>query len=554
MTRGSTRYSLASVDDPTSYSYSKEKRKCGRNVIYSICVIISIILIVIAALLVAALIRALMLEVPSYVHPSTMEQIMQLPNMSSSTFLNLPSILGMALTFPTITNSSGSYDPVVFRGFREFLVHSFPNVFSSSNVEVHDSFPSFLLTVQGSGENATANSFLLLGHMDVVPVDASAWDDDPFSGKWLDKETEGGGFVYGRGAIDDKLSVVAILCALDELIASGWSPNSTFYIAFGHDEEVGGEYGARRLANFLESKGVKDLLFILDEGMPILEGAIAGLEVPVAIIGVTEKGWMDIRVEATGVAGHSSIPPLSQATHALATAIHNLHSSPHPVFLNDGPEEHLLLAVAPKSSWPQRLALSNPWLFRNMISAVFSRKRETDAMQRTTTATTIISGGVKDNVVPGTAWALVNHRVHPSESLEEVVRHDISAINDDNINVTVLDSRAPHPISPYGASSPAFSLLASVALRVCPEAVPAPGVLVANTDTRHYLQFSRSVYRAMPYLLTPQDLAGIHGNNERISAANVWRAAQYYHTLIMAADLGLANSHYSQAGRGGREL
>ncbi|KAA0202593.1 hypothetical protein HAZT_HAZT005107 [Hyalella azteca] len=419
-----------------------------------------------------------MLEVPSYVHPSTMEQIMQLPNMSSSTFLNLPSILGMALTFPTITNSSGSYDPVVFRGFREFLVHSFPNVFSSSNVEVHDSFPSFLLTVQGSGENATANSFLLLGHMDVVPVDASAWDDDPFSGKWLDKETEGGGFVYGRGAIDDKLSVV-----------------------------VGGEYGARRLANFLESKGVKDLLFILDEGMPILEGAIAGLEVPVAIIGVTEKGWMDIRVEATGVAGHSSIPPLSQATHALATAIHNLHSSPHPVFLNDGPEEHLLLAVAPK-----------------------------------------------DNVVPGTAWALVNHRVHPSESLEEVVRHDISAINDDNINVTVLDSRAPHPISPYGASSPAFSLLASVALRVCPEAVPAPGVLVANTDTRHYLQFSRSVYRAMPYLLTPQDLAGIHGNNERISAANVWRAAQYYHTLIMAADLGLANSHYSQAGRGGREL
>ncbi|KAF2350099.1 Peptidase M20 [Trinorchestia longiramus] len=392
-----SKYSMAPGEDSNSYdSIEKNKSYCQKHYIAcTILVVLLLFLVVLGGLLLVAFIRALLLKVPSYVDETTMEQIRQLPNLSSSTFKNLPALLGMALTFPTIANHSGYYEHEPFRGFREFLEKSFPNVFTSTIVEVDERFPSFLLTVQGSGANTSLNSFLLLAHMDVVPVDASAWHDDPFSGKWVDREN--GGYVYGRGAIDDKLSVVAILCALDELLGTGWSPNSTFYVAFGHDEEVSGNFGAGEIAKILESKGVHDLFFILDEGMPVMQGFMDGFDVPAALIGVSEKGLLDLRVEATGVAGHSSMPPHHQAIHSLATAIHNLHSSPHPVF-QGGPEQEMLLALAPKSSWPLRLALSNPWLFSPLISSVMAGKRETDAVQRTTTATTIIQSGNKVRV------------------------------------------------------------------------------------------------------------------------------------------------------------
>lgn len=549
-------YSITHDDSLSSYS-NKSCMRCSKwRACCTVCALFLIVLSVVGGLLLAAFVRALTLKVPEYVDESKMLQILQQPNMSSENFLKLPLILGTSLTFPTITNSTGNYDPDVFQQFWNHLKNTFTNVFTSEVVQMEESFPSFLLTVQGSNINSSVGSFLLLAHLDVVPVEEESWTGDPFSGEYRKEEDDDGGYVYGRGAIDDKLSVVAILCALDELLGSGWTPNITFYIAFGHDEEVGGLQGAARLASLLEAKGVRDLFFILDEGMPIVEGVISGVDVPVATIGVTEKGWIDVEVSASGVAGHSSIPPHQQATHALASALHRLHGDPQPAMMGTGPEEDMLIAIAPKSSWPVRLVLSNTWLFRPLISAVLASGRETDAMQRTTTATTIIRAGVKDNVVPGTAWALINHRVHPGQTLDEVVQHDIDAIADELINVTVVGSREAHPVSPYGPDAPAFSLIAATVQKFYPDAVPAPSLLLANTDTRHYLQFSDSVYRFMPYQLTPQDIAGIHGHNERVSAGNVWRAAQFFHSLILSADMGewQGEAGSSDVSSPGREL
>ena len=311
------------------------------------------------------------------------------------------------------------------------------------------------------------------------------------------EEETGEQFVWGRGAIDDKHSVVGILQALDTMLAREERPARTFYIALGHDEEVGGKRGAREIAVRLEQlleEHQEKLDFLLDEGMTVMEGVIPGMEDPVVYIGVVEKGWTMLNLRVEGEQKHSSTPPRQSATGVLARAISSLEQHRSPARFSEGPEYDTMTYLAPHMTFLYKLALSNLWIFHQIVSSVFAGQfrilpstksnntlfsgtgdSSLDAVQRTTTAVTVVRAGFKDNVVPGEASAIVNHRIHPSETLVDILSHDRKVIDDERVNITPIGYVPPPPVSPYSNDVTPFQIIANSALQVwkpcirCPE-------------------------------------------------------------------------------------
>ena len=276
-------------------------------------------------------------------------------------------------------------------------------------------------------------------------------------------------YIYGRGAIDDKHSVMGILQALEILLNQGKRPKRTFYIGLGHDEEIGGNHGAGHIAKRLESilnENEEQLDFLLDEGMTVMQGVVPGLDDPAIYIGVVEKGFAVLELSSEGEQKHSSTPPRQSATGILAKALSKLEENRSPSKFGSGPETDTMSYLAPHMGFIYKMALSNLWMFSDIVSNIFSNDPGTDAIQRTTTAITIVNAGFKDNVVPGEAKAIVNHRIHPTEDLDDIVAHDKKVINDERVSIDTKKYFPPTPISPYSNDVSQFQIIANSALQV----------------------------------------------------------------------------------------
>jgi len=367
--------------------------------------------------------------------------------------------------------------------------------------------------------------------------DLDQWDHQPFLGEVIDQG--GVQYVYGRGTVDDKHSVIGILQALQLILQDEGQPERSFYIGLGHDEEVGGEEGAAYIAAELQQRlhsRDEKLDFILDEGMFVNKGVIPGVEDPVIYIGVVEKGWTTLELSVSGAQGHSSAPPRQSTIGILSAAVVNLESNPHPAKFSEGPEYDSMSYLAPYATFVYKMALSNLWFFSNIISSILAGSKSTDAIQRTTTAVTIINGGFKENVLASSAKATVNHRIHPSSNLEEVLEHDRHVIGDDRVNIEVKGSFPPPAISSYSDTSIPFQIIANSAKQVFPEGRVIPGTLIGNTDTKHYLNLTDNIYRFTPAFLTANDTSRFHGFNERMSVANFAQVVGFYYRLMQNAD------------------
>jgi len=445
--------------------------------------------------------------------------------------------LGKAIQKKTISYSAQNKSLEALLELHELLKFEFPTVFESEYVQVSTiNEYSLLLEVQGS--TFTESPYLLLGHLDVVPEgNLDLWDHQPFLGQILQQDEVD--FVYGRGAIDDKHSVIGILQALALVLQDGGQPMRSFYIGLGHDEEVGGRDGAGFIAQELNKRVTEKkqkIEFILDEGMFVMKDVLPGQDDPVLYIGVVEKGYALVSLQVEGEQHHSSFPPSESTIGVLSQAIANLEKYPHKSKLSVGPEYDTFTYLAPSSSYLYKLVFSNLWLLKDLVSSILSKDYKTDAVQRTTTAVTIVKGGFKENVLPSEAEAIVNHRIHPTSNLEEVIEHDRWAIQDDRVKIEARDYTPPPPISPYSDDSIPFQIIANSALQVFPTGNIAPGTLMANTDTRHYLNFTSNIYRFSPAFITPNDTNRFHGINERISVHNFGQVVHFYHQLIRNSD------------------
>jgi carboxypeptidase PM20D1 len=435
--------------------------------------------------------------------------------------------LAAAVRIATVSHADRSQiDLAPFIEFAEFLRTRFPRV--HAQLQRTSIGPS--LVYHWPGEDPQAAPILLLAHMDVVPVEPGTedqWQHPPFAGARAE------GHVWGRGALDDKGSLMAQMEALEALLAAGFAPRRGLYFAIGHDEEIGGREGAVKIAAWLRAKNLR-FEFALDEGGAITEGIVASVRPPVATLMTAEKGYVSLRLRTRDAGGHSSRPPAQTAVGRLARAVARVQDSPFPARLTP-PVADMLQRLAPEMPLASRLAIANLWLFRDRVLASLARNPTTDAMIRTTTAPTLFHAGVKDNILPSEAQAVINFRILPGDSLQSVQEHVRRVVADDGVEIA-LDGEfgdEPSPIS--STDSDSFRLIESVVREQYPEAVIATGLVIGATDLRHYAGLYGQRFNFTPFRVRADDLNRIHGHNERIGAADYVRGIGFYARLIEAA-------------------
>jgi carboxypeptidase PM20D1 len=433
--------------------------------------------------------------------------------------------LSQALQIQTVSTEAATASPEALTGFRLFLERSFPRVHAQLKRE-EISGGSLLYTWQGADPSAPA--LLLTAHQDVVPVEAGSedkWSAPPFSGAIAN------GFVIGRGAIDDKGSLMAILEATERLLARGYRPRQTIYLGFGHDEERGGA-GAIAIAALLKQRGA-NVGLALDEGFAVLDGVIGGVNAPIAMIGVAEKGYASVELTATGSGGHSSMPSSDNAAVRISRAVERLAEHPFPARL-DGPTAAMFDGIAPYSDGTMRLALANRWLLATLVKRQLLASPDTAAAIRTTTAPTIVSAGTKDNVLPQSARAVINHRILPGDTVESVLAYDRKVIDDPKVQARALQP-AHDPSHPVSEGSTEYQRLASAIRASFPEAAVSPGLVLGATDGRHYEGLARAVLRFSPITMRKPDVMRFHGNDERIGIDDYMRSIDFYERLMSAS-------------------
>ena len=440
----------------------------------------------------------------------------------------MASRLGEALRIPTISHLEESQrDAEAFLSLHALLESQFPRVHKELERET---VSELSLLYRWEGREPGLAPVLLAAHTDVVPVEPGTeadWEHPAFSGA----VTEGA--IWGRGALDDKINVLAQLEAVESLLAEGFQPRRTIYLAFGHDEEVGGNRGAAVIAKQIASRG-ETLAFVLDEGGALTPGLVPGIEGNVAIVGVAEKGYVSFDLVAHGSGGHSSMPPRDQSVVILSHAISRIDANRPPARLTDATRS-MLETLAPESQFGARVLLANLWLFEPLLLRLAAFEPSANALVRSTTAPTLLSAGVKDNVVPGTARATVNYRILPGDSSAGIARHLDETIQDERVEIIPRPSfREPSRASTL--EGPAFNLLASIIRGAFPATVVTPYLVAGGTDARHYRDLSPNVYRFSPIPLRPGDRERLHGTGERISVDDYIEAVHFYRALIPNLD------------------
>lgn len=430
--------------------------------------------------------------------------------------------LSRAIQFRTVSNQDpAEFDAAQFAGLLEYIAERFPRVHAALRHERVNGY-SLLYTWPGSGGD---KPMVLLAHLDVVPVESGTedkWVEPPFSGAIAD------GYIWGRGALDDKGSAMAILEAVEHLLGAGFTPARTVYLAFGHDEEVSGRQGAAVMAQRLRERGV-EAEFVLDEGA-IVEGLVPGISAPVATLSVGEKGYASVELSVNGAGGHSSVPPSHTPIGALSAAVAALERNQMPADLGAAIDMTLEF-VGPEMPFAQRVVFANLWLFGPLVEQQMAKIPQTNASIRTTTAPTMFAAGVKDNILPVSARAVVNFRILPGDTVETVLAHVRKTINDPTIDVRILgEGTDPSPVSDPNA--PAFTRIAKAVRATFPGTVVSPILSLGATDARWYTVVSPNVYRFAPYRLRADDVSRIHGTNERIAVDDYVGMIRFYVELL----------------------
>jgi carboxypeptidase PM20D1 len=427
-----------------------------------------------------------------------------------------------ALSFRTVS-APGEFHPKAFTDLHQYLRQQFPLVHTKLERKV---VSEFSLLYRWKGSDPKAQPILLMSHLDVVPVpptEVPRWTHSPWSGDIAE------GYIWGRGAIDVKCGALSQLEAIEQLLSEGFRPKQDIYLAFGHDEEIGGNDGNLQIALILRQRQVR-FGFVLDEGGVIVEGAMPGLNSPLALVAVAEKGYATVRLSVDVEPGHSSMPPAHTAIGILAAAVTRLEQEQRPASFS-GPVGLMLDAIAPEMDFVPRVLLANKDVLSPILLRRFSQSPTLNAITRSTTAVTVIQGGQKENSLPGHAEALVNFRLLPGDSPELVLEHVRYVVDDKRINCELKSGALP-PSSISDPRSEDFLTLHRVIRQVFPDVIVAPGLAVVATDSRHFEGLAENIYRFMPVQLEADDLKRIHGIDERISVENYHRMVEFMRLLM----------------------
>jgi len=423
-------------------------------------------------------------------------------------------------------DEKGTPDPEAFKQLHQMLAETYPLVHQKLRREVvalPGEATGYSLLYIWQGSRADLEPVMLMAHQDVVSADPTEWTHPPFEGKIVD------GFIWGRGTLDIKNQLIGIMDAAEKLLQQGFRPERTILFGLGHDEETGGTNGCKVLGQELRKRGIH-LAGIVDEGGGIMAGLAAGVRGPVALVGVSEKGYLTVEFTVHDRPGHSSTPPKQTSIGILARALARLEAHPMPTHLRRlRPMYHGIGIAAPLYI---QVAFANVWLFGPLLKRWLVPKPEMNASIRTTTALTIINGGVEDNTIPAEAKAIVNFRLLPGDTIADVLWHVKKVIKDERVHFHPVEGKFNEalPVSPRDC--PAYKGLRKVSQQVFGNYPVAPFVMLGGTDCQHFVPVCDHIYRFTSVVMDERFMGLEHGIDERIPVEAMAMMVKFYAQLM----------------------
>ena len=409
-------------------------------------------------------------------------------------------------------------DEAEFEKFKSLLPRLFPLVYQRCELEMVN---SRAMLFRWRGES-TDNPTVLMSHFDVVSVVEELWDKPAFDGIVED------GYIWGRGVIDTKGSLNAILQAAEQLISDGFVPKSDIYFAFGGNEEVNGD-GAPAIVSLFAERGIVPSM-VLDEGGAVVEGVFPGMKSPCAVIGIAEKGMLNVEYVVNGGGGHSSAPRPNTPIDRLSTACVSLKKTPFKFTLTE-PTRQMFDTLGRRSTFVYRMIFANLWCFSPVLNLITKLSGgQINAIARTTLAFTQMEGSKGINVIPPYARMASNSRILPGETMETTLETIKRCVNDEKIEIKIINGMNPSVISRTDCEG--YERVKRAVCDTWTSAVASPFLMTACSDSRHWGRISDRVYRFSPFTLTNEEQATIHGNNERMTTDAVKRAVEFYIRLI----------------------
>ncbi len=405
-------------------------------------------------------------------------------------------------------------DEAEFKKLRELLPALYPTVFRKC--EATD-FQSRAILIRWEGESAGAPA-VFMAHYDVVPADEKGWDRPPFEAI-LEKDV-----IWGRGSIDTKVTVNGILFAAEHLMRRGFTPKHDIYFAFSGNEEIAGA-GANGIVDLFEEKGITPSI-VVDEGGAVVENVFPGVKAPCGVVGIGEKGLMNMEYKVKSQGGHASAPKPNTPTGILSKACCKVEAKPFKSHLTK-PAAEMFDTLGRHSSFLYRMIFANLRCFSGILDMICKRSGgELNALMRTTVAFTQMSGSSAPNVIPTEATMVSNIRLNPEDTVESAKAYIEKVIGDPRVILTVLDGENPSPVSRTDCE--AWEKIASAVASTWKGAIVTPYLMVQCSDSRHWGRISDKVYRFSAVDLTNEERATIHGNNERIRVDCAKRATEFY--------------------------
>ncbi len=420
----------------------------------------------------------------------------------------------------TVSSRGGSHDEAAFREFRALLPELYPTVHRHLAISREEIGPSGLL-YRWKGKSSDKPT-VLMSHYDVVPADEAAWSKPPFAGI-IENDV-----LWGRGTLDTKATLCGIMEAAEALLKQDYIPANDIYFAFSGDEEIMGP-SAPAIVKELARRGVKPSL-VLDEGGAVVGNIFPGVNRPSALIGVAEKGLMDVRLTVKSAGGHASAPPRQTPVGILAKAVTRIEAKPFPGRLSE-PAARMFDTLGRHSGFTYRLIFANLWCFFPLLNALCKKRGgELNALVRTTCAFTTMSASKAQNVLPPSASVGANLRLIGSDTPDAAVARLKRTARDERISFEKLYGMPPSPVSP--SSGEAWERIKRAVQQTWPEALVSPYLMLACSDSRHYPAISDHVYRFSAMALTKEERESIHGNDECIPVIKIERTAQFYMRLL----------------------